>query len=546
MSFNQTHYQDIHTESATPLGSVPVAADTGGVARRGLNHRLMDCHPFGMQEGLRGGLMGCHLFGMEGPGRRLELRSRWAGRLRNRNRFYSMQLLGVSAALLTGCASVSQQDAFQSVRDEVSSRTGQDVVWNQGSADDEKAVEATRGMLARPLRADDAVRIALLNNPDLQAMFEEIGISQADLVQAGLLHNPTLLGSWRFPDEAPSMTDTEYSLAADFLDLVMIPMRVRIAQANLEQTELRIDQQVLELVTQVRTAFYTYQAESQLEARLRLIGDADQAAAELAKAQQQAGNTTDLESASRQAQFAAAHVELAEARKEEFGARERLNRLMGLWGDDLAWTAAPNLPELPEREMPLGDLEALAISQRRDLAAMQRGVDAIGMALALKTNTRYLPTTIEVGADTEKQSDGQRITGPTLALTVPIFDQGQGEIARLTAEYRMAQRRLESRAIQIRSEVREAVEALKMDRDLVEYDRKTVLPLNIQVVNQSQLQFNAMQKNTFDLFLSKQQELEAEKVYLGAWRDYWIARAELEQAVGGRLSRTPTTKTVKE
>jgi len=448
----------------------------------------------------------------------------------------SLFVMGTATALLTACASVDQKTAFQSVQNQVSAQTGMRVVWNQGTADDQKAEAAVRQILAEPINADDAVRVALLNNPDLQASFEEIGISQADLVQAGLLHNPTLMASWRFPDRPPSITDTEYSLAADFLDLVMIPMRVKIAQANLEQTELRLDHEILELVTQVKSAFYTYQADAELGARLELIAQANEQAADLAKAQQQAGNTTDLEAADRQAQFALAHIYLANAQKEKLAAREKLNRLMGLSGSDIDWKAAPNLPELPGHEAPLKNLEALAIAQRRDLAAMQREVDAIGLALSLKTNTRFVPTTINIGVDTEKSSDtGQHLTGPTLDLTLPIFNQGQGEIAKLTAQHRMAERQFQSLAIQVRSEVREARESLKMDRDLVEYYKKTVVPLNIKIVNDSQLQFNAMQKNTFDLFLSKQRELEAEKGYIEAWRDYWIARAELEKAVGGRL-----------
>jgi cobalt-zinc-cadmium efflux system outer membrane protein len=431
---------------------------------------------------------------------------------------------------------IDQKAVFQSVQNQVSDQTGLRVVWNQGTADDQKAEAAMRQVLAEPINADDAVRIALLNNPDLQASFEEIGISQADLVQAGLLHNPTLLASWRFPDRPPSITDTEYSLAADFLDLVMIPLKIKIAKANLEQTELRLDHEVLELATQVKSAFYTYQADVQLGERLKLIEQADEQAADLAQAQQQAGNTTDLESADRQAQFAMAHIYLANAQKEMLATREKLNRLMGLWGSDLDWKAPPILPEIPDHEVSLENLESRAISQRRDLAAMQREVDAIGLALSLKTNTRFVPTTIDIGVDTEKTTDtGQHLTGPTLDLTLPIFDQGQGDIAKLTSQYRMSQRQLQSLAIRIRSEVREARESLKMDRDLVEYYKRTVVPLNLKIVNDSQLQFNAMQKNTFDLFLSKQRELESEKGYIEAWRDYWIARAELEQAVGGRL-----------
>jgi uncharacterized membrane protein len=42
-----------------------------------------------------------------------------------------------------------------------------------------------------------------------------------------------------------------------------------------------------------------------------------------------------------------------------------------------------------------------------------------------------------------------------------------------------------------------------------------------------------MQKGTFELIAAKEQELNTEREYAEAWRDYWIARAELEKAVGG-------------
>jgi cobalt-zinc-cadmium efflux system outer membrane protein len=173
---------------------------------------------------------------------------------------------------------------------------------------------------------------------------------------------------------------------------------------------------------------------------------------------------------------------------------------------------------------------------------MRKEVDSIGQALALRTNTRFLPVSINIGVDTEKQTDGQRITGPTLDLELPIFDQGQGEIAKLAAEYRQAQRQLQSLAIRIRSEVREARDTLKLNRDQATYFKKVVVPLNVQSVNQTLLQYNAMQLNTYDLFLAKQRELDTERGYIGAWRDYWISRAQLEEAVGGNLTMKPTSK----
>ena len=446
---------------------------------------------------------------------------------------------GCAALLLAGCSSVGPREAFQPVQNNIAVLSGHQVVWNQGTADDQKAEAEVRQRLRSPLGANDSAQIALLNNPDLQATFEEIGISQADLVQAGLLKNPTFAASWRFPDVAPGLTDAEYSLAQDFLGLILMPLKTKVAQTNLEETENRVTHEVIHLIGEVKTEFYNYQAETQLELRLNLIIQADQAAVDVAKAQHDSGNISDAGYVNQQAQVATARMALAEAQKQKIRTREKLNRLMGLWGEGTNWTARPNLPAMPESDPSLKNLESLAIAQRRDLLALRKQVDGIGQALALKTNTRFLPVSINIGVDTEKSPDGQRVTGPTLDLELPIFDQGQGEIAKLAAQYRQAERRLQSLAIRIRSEVREARDTLKINRDQVAYFKKTVVPLNVESVNQAVLQYNAMQVNTYDLFLTKQRELEAERDYIQAWRDYWISRAELEEAVGGNLTRKP-------
>ncbi len=448
----------------------------------------------------------------------------------------------VPAVLLTGCASVSPQEAFQPVQGDVAGLSGHKVEWNQGTAEDQKAEAEVHHLLSVPLGANDAAQVALLNNPDLQATFEEIGISQADVVQAGLLKNPTFAGSWRFPDVAPGVTDAEYSLAQDFLALIILPLKTKVAKANLQATQDRVTHEVLRLIGEVKEEFYTYQAEAQLEQRLNLIIQADQAGADVAKAQHDSGNISDSSLLNQEAQIASARLALADAQKEKIHTREKLNRLMGLWGEGTEWSVKPNLPELPDHDPSLDHLESLAISQRRDLIAMRMQVDAIGQALALKTKTRFLPAGINVGVDTEKQTDGQRITGPTLDLELPIFDQGQGEIGKLTAEYRQAQRKLQSLAIQIRSEVREARDTLKINRDQVAYFKKVVVPLNVKSVNQTLLQYNAMQVNTYDLFLTKQRELDSEREYIQAWRDYWISRTQLEEAVGGDLSARAISK----
>lgn len=439
-----------------------------------------------------------------------------------------------SLGALAGCA--SPKASLDKVQDAVAGRTGHRVQWLRGGPEDAEAARAVQALLSHKLSADDAVQIALLNNRSLQANFEEIGISQADLIEAGLLSNPVFSASWRFPDRPPSGTNTEYSIAQNFLQLVLLPIRKRMAAAQVAQTQTRIAGEMLTLMAEVKTAFYTLQAREQLLGRLKVIAETSETAAEFTKRLHDAGNASDLDLANQQGSYQQSQLEIAQTTLQVRSDRERLNRLLGLWGAATEWKIADHLPEIPAQEFSLQHLESRAIAQRLDLEAVRMQVDLIGQALALRTKTRYLPTSIQVGVDTEREPDRQRVTGPTLDLELPIFNQGQGEIARLTAQYRQAQRQLEARAIDIRSEVRQARDQLIAGRDLASYIGKRLLPTLQTALNLTLQQYNYMLKGTYDLLIAKQNEIAAERSYIEAWRDYWIARTELERAVGGNLS----------
>ncbi len=450
-----------------------------------------------------------------------------------KNLFHRLALL-VSLGAIAGCA--SPQASFEKVQNTIAGRTGQQVEWLRGGPEDAEVARAVQTLLHHELTANSTAQIALLNNRALQANFEEIGVSQADLVEAGLLSNPTFAASWRFPDRSPSGTNTEYSIAQDFLQLLVLPLRKRIAATQLAQTETRIADEVLKLVTEVKTAFYALQAREQLLGRLRVITETSEAAAEFTKRLHDAGNASDLDLANQQGSYQQSRFDIAQTTLQARADRERLNRLLGLWGENTAWKITDHLPEIPAHEVSLQHLESRAIAQRLDLAAARTQVDLIGQALALRTKTRYLPASVQIGVDTEREPDHQNVTGPTLNLELPIFNQGQGEIARLTAQYRQAQRQLEALAIDIRSEVRQARDQLIAGRDLTSYIGKQLLPTQQQALNLTLQQYNSMLKGAYDLLLAKQNEVAAERSYIEAWRDYWIARAELERAVGGNLS----------
>src|SRR2546425_7146830 len=168
------------------------------------------------------------------------------------NRSIMVALTALGAA---GCASVNPAPAFRDVQQTVAGRTGQRVEWMQ---------PPETPTLPDNLTTDAAVAFALRNNRTLQATLEEIGISQAELAQATRLKNPEFAASWRFPDQPPLAANTEYSIAQDFLDLIILPLRKKVAAQQLEQTKARVAHEVLKLVADVKGAFYTLQGRQQL------------------------------------------------------------------------------------------------------------------------------------------------------------------------------------------------------------------------------------------------------------------------------------------
>jgi cobalt-zinc-cadmium efflux system outer membrane protein len=262
----------------------------------------------------------------------------------------------MAAAVLAGCATVPQHAGFTDVQRMVADRIGQPIQWNGNTLDDQAVRADVDHLLTGDLTVDQAVQIALLNNRHLQATFEDLGISQAELVQAGLLKNPVFSGSWRLPNRTPGATDAEYAVSEDFLDLLVLPLRKHVAENAFEATKKSVAQQVLALAIDAKIAFYTVQARQQLLTRLGLIVDLNQTAAELASRQHEAGTLNELGAVNQQAIYDQSKADLAQTEAQLSADREHLTRLLGLWGDQTAWKIPAQLPPIPGREIePLAD-----------------------------------------------------------------------------------------------------------------------------------------------------------------------------------------------
>jgi outer membrane protein, heavy metal efflux system len=431
----------------------------------------------------------------------------------------------------------SADQSFSGAQKLLSDHSSHTIQWNRKSPEDAAVCQDVRAMLQKPLSAEDAVQIALLNNRSLQATYEDLGIAQADLVQAGLLTNPKFFADIRVPNRGPGSPDAEFSLAADFLELLLVPLRKQMAADQLAVAQRRVADAVLNAEHETRVAFYTYQSRRQSLALQRTIAEAQSASLELARRAHQVGNISDLDLASEESTYSSARLEVARTEAQARADRETLNRLMGLWGvDSAAWQAAEKLPDLPEAETPTEHLESLAISQRLDLDIARRQTHIIAQSLGLAEQFRL--TGIQVGFDIERRDATENyvtVAGPQLSVDLPIFDQKQAQIARLQAQYRQNIDRLTALSIDIRAEVRSARDRLLAAREIARYDRDVIIPQRREVSRLSELHYNVMVLGVDRWLVAREQEVSAYKDYIEAVREYWIARSDLERAVGGRL-----------
>jgi outer membrane protein, heavy metal efflux system len=450
-------------------------------------------------------------------------------------------LSSIFALSLSAGLGREKDEAFQRLEQTIQERTGKATRWEEDQAAQNQTRQDVHQLLRKSLTVDTAVQIALLNNRSLRATFEEIGLSAADVLEAATLPNPRFDLAVRFPDKPPSGTYVSYGAAIDFLNILMIPLKKRVAKDQLEATILRVADETLELVSQVKSACYSLQGTQQLLQRFKLIVDTEAAALDLAQRQHEAGNISDLALAQQQATYSRSRLDVASVEADIRRNHEKLNRLLGLWGTDTDWQISGELPEMPASDPPVRGLERLAISQRLDLQADYLQLKSQARNLGLTKSFRFLGA-LDFGVESERETDSQTRTGPTFAIELPVFNQGQARIAKGEAAFRQAQDKFEALAVDVRSQIRELRDELTSKREIARFYQTELLPGQRRILNESLANYNAMAIGNFELFNTRAEEARTEREYVEAVRDYWITRAELERAAGGSLSPRPATE----
>jgi outer membrane protein TolC len=391
-------------------------------------------------------------------------------------------------------------------------------------------------ILGRPLTADAAVQVALLNNRGLQASYDELAAAEARMVGESLPPNPSV-SLVRIAGSAE--LEIERRIIADILSLATLPARSEIARLRFHQAQLAAALETLRVATQARRAWYVAVAARETVGFLTQAEASARAAAELARRLAETGAANKLDRAREQVFAAETGAQLAAARQRTASAREALIRALGLGGGDLDFRLPDTLPALPRRTRSLPGIEADAIRRRVDLQIARIELDALAKSYGLTQATRFINVLDAGYADkiTQDEASGQHVhqRGFEVALQVPLFDFGEVRVREAQATYRQAVDRLAEKAVNARSQAREAYAAYRSAYDIASRYQREVLPLRQTIADETQLRYGAMQIDEFALLVEARQRINSTIAAVDARRDFWLASADLLAAVvGGR------------
>jgi outer membrane protein TolC len=281
--------------------------------------------------------------------------------------------------------------------------------------------------LTKRLTVDAIALLALQNNPDLVSARADRGIAQAQLLQAGLLPNPQISGSYGFLRAGPGTADQwSAGLAEDIRALVTFSATRRAAELGARQTEADLLWQEWQVIGKARMLTVDFVKQGQL---LALLSDAHRLLADRYARDARAvdeGNLTVTGVAADLAALADIDKQLTDARlKAQTGARD-LNLLLGL-------DPSVKLDIDPALDIPQVDadaVEALAAdlpSRRPDLIALKLGYASQDEKYYAAILGQF-PALVLGGTGGHDTSAIYSI-GPTVTMDLPIFNRNQGNVA---------------------------------------------------------------------------------------------------------------------
>lgn len=442
--------------------------------------------------------------------------------------------MGAFAAVLSlcGCVNIPQAPPFENVRQGVKERSGFKVHWHENGSEHPDIQKQVKTLLEKPLTSTLAVEIALLKSPHLQGAYAELGIAQADLIQAGLLENPSFGTLFRFPQGGGSVS-LDFDLVFNFLNIFTRSLRQSIAASRFEEVQLEMMKLTLDLAAQTRAAYFQAQGACQREDLLTRALKYEEAAFTTQKELRKAGNISQLDFARGRASYEEDKINLIEMRARTHEELANLALLMGVCDHMDSLTLSKDALKISDQEPTFKNIEGRALSASLDLAMIKQRLETLGRTHKI-TNVKALVPDFKAGALAEREERAWSF-GPSFELTLPLFDQGQAGLSKIKYQVRALQEEYHHKTLQIRSSAQILQHKFYNLQKKISAFERDLLPVHQKIVEETLLHYNAMQVGVFDLIAAHKKQIQGQEAYLAALLESCLLNAQVQQLLHGSL-----------
>jgi cobalt-zinc-cadmium efflux system outer membrane protein len=428
--------------------------------------------------------------------------------------------LGVALALACGCQSVKGPSPEETAT--LAARVSEPLAFRTEALPDDEA-GSTPDLLTLP----EAVRLALRNDPGIQAALGRVRIAQAEAQQSRLLPNPILSVGLRYPDSGGSPI-IEAGLTQEFLSILQKPGLISATDDRLRASGAEAVSAVLDVLAEVQKQYSSVQTLDKILEELEKRKTLVERLLELTRARLEAGEGTRLDVTTVDAQRLEIEAEFANRELERREERLVLSRLIGHPSGEANWRVSPWEPPPPLRNSETEWIKA-ALEHRPEIQSKHWELSALGVEQRLAWFAPF--EGLEAGVESER--DAEWSVGPSISTSIPIFDFGQARRERAKAAVLEARHELVRIKRQVIEEVRRAHAAYLATEGNLAKVRAELIPLAEQRLEQAQVLYQAGETDSTELFLAEQDLHEAHTRQIELEQKGTLSLIALERAVGG-------------
>lgn len=387
---------------------------------------------------------------------------------------------------------------------------------------------------------DQAIELALANNPNLKATRKQVDQSVAQEITANLRPNPVLSGDSQFlPIFNPSQftTDTLNALTQFDVGVGYLFERGRKRQNRLQAARDATTVTRLQALDAERTLAFNVaqQFVNALLAKSNLAFATEdlnsfQQTVNISEERYKLGDISESDFLKIKLQLLQFQTDVAQARVAKAQALINLRQLTGNDSVPRGYDVAGDLEYVPLTAR-LEDLQAKALEQRADLRAARQGITAAQSQVSLARANAKQDLTLSTSF---AHVSGSSSSSWFFNIPLPVFNRNQGEISRTRFAVDQSQFAAISAEGGVIADVSNAWESASSNEDIVKLYTSGYVRQAQESRDISNYAYKAGAATLLDLLDAERSYRATQLAYRLALSAYMISMEQLKQAVGTR------------